>query len=174
VSSPTGADDERPAIQVREARTPAEIAAAGAVVAAAYRANGFGDESYLEQLRDARDRAESARLLVAVDPAGAVVGTVTFALAGQPYSEVSRPGEAEFRMLGVDPAAGGRGIGAALVQGCVDQARSAGATALAICTMERMTAARRLYERVGFVRDPGRDWQPRPEIELLAYVLQLA
>jgi GNAT superfamily N-acetyltransferase len=163
-----------PSIEVREAAGSAEIEAAGGVVAAAYQAGGFVGDDYLARLRDARDRAASARLLVAVDEDGAVLGSVTFALAGQPYAEVSRPGEAEFRMLGVDPRAGGRGIGAALVQGCIDRARSAGATAIAICTMDQMTAARRVYERIGFVRDPQRDWQPGPDIQLRGYVLDLS
>lgn len=161
------------AVVVREAATDAEIDAAGRVVAAAYRAIGFTRESYLDQLSDASDRAASARLLVAVDPAGQVLGSVTFTLAGQPYSEVSRPGEAEFRMLGVDPAAGGRGVGQALVRGCIERARTAGASALAICTTQRMATARALYERFGFVRDPERDWQPNPEVDLLGYVLEL-
>lgn len=160
-------------IQVREAIGSAEVAAAGEVVDAAYRANGFVDEAYLRRLRDARDRAATARLLVAVDGSGEVLGSVTFALAGQPYSEVSRPGEAEFRMLGVRPDAGGRGVGEALVRGCIEQARGVGATAIAICTMTSMTAARRIYERIGFVRDPARDWQPVPDIQLLGYVLPL-
>jgi ribosomal protein S18 acetylase RimI-like enzyme len=160
-------------VEVREAIGPQEIDAAGRVVDAAYRANGFVDQAYLARLRDASDRAANARLLVAVDGSGEVLGSVTFALAGQPYSEVSRPGEAEFRMLGVRPDAGGRGVGAALVRGCIEQARAAGATAIAICTMTSMGPARRIYERIGFVRDPERDWQPVPEIQLLGYVLQL-
>ena len=60
------------------------------------------------------------------------------------------------------------------MQGCIEQARAAGATAIAICTMTSMTAARRIYERIGFVRDPERDWQPDPDIQLLGYVLPLS
>ncbi len=40
--------------------------------------------------------------------------------------------------------------------------------------MTSMTAARRIYERIGFVRDPERDWQPVPDIQLLGYVLPLS
>jgi GNAT superfamily N-acetyltransferase len=156
---------------VREATTEAEIDAAGAVVAAAYAVDELADERYRSMLRDAHDRAEHATLLVAVDDTGSVLGTVTYALAGRPYAEVSRPGEAEFRMLGVAPQGQGRGIGRALVQACLDRAASDGATAVAICTMTAMTSARRIYERLGFTRDPARDWSPVPGIELLGYVV---
>jgi hypothetical protein len=36
-----------------------------------------------------------------------------------------------------------------------------------------MTRAHALYESLGFVRDPGRDWRPVPDIALVAYRLDL-
>jgi hypothetical protein len=33
--------------------------------------------------------------------------------------------------------------------------------------------AHRLYERLGFRRDPARDWTPRPGIDLLGFELTL-
>jgi hypothetical protein len=36
-----------------------------------------------------------------------------------------------------------------------------------------MTAAHRLYESLGFVRDPARDWAPVPGVDLLAYRLDV-
>jgi hypothetical protein len=36
-----------------------------------------------------------------------------------------------------------------------------------------MASAQRLYERLGFRRDPGNDWSPAPGISLLAFVLDL-
>jgi hypothetical protein len=39
-----------------------------------------------------------------------------------------------------------------------------------------MHAAHRIYERLGFVRTPGRDWNPLPELDditLLTYELTL-
>jgi hypothetical protein len=37
-----------------------------------------------------------------------------------------------------------------------------------------MGAAHRIYEGLGFVRDPARDWSPLPGIELLVFELALA
>ncbi|GIJ26012.1 hypothetical protein Vqi01_11740 [Micromonospora qiuiae] len=58
-------------------------------------------------------------------------------------------------MLAVDPAAQGRGAGAALVEACVARATELGCTALAICVRDGYAeAAHRLYRRRGFVRVP--------------------
>jgi len=142
------------------------------VVADAYRTGSGTPEEYLEVVADARGRADVGEVLVAVDPVGTVLGSVTFALPPSPLAELSRPDEGEFRMLGVAPAEQGRGVGAALVQACLDRARGAGRTGVVLCTQDRMTAAHRLYERFGFVRDPDRDWEPLPGITLLAYRLR--
>ena len=62
--------------------------------------------------------------------------------------------EGEFRMLAVAPAARGRGVGEALVRLCLDRFRADGCRARScISTLAEMTAAHRLYERLGFVRD---------------------
>jgi GNAT superfamily N-acetyltransferase len=155
---------------------PAELAAVGDLTVDAYAADGYLDyaDDYAHELRDAARRADLATLLVAVDErSGAVVGTATFVLAGTPYAEVSRPGEAEFRMLAVAKEARGQGVGAALVRACIEQARAAGCTALALCSLKEMTPAHRIYRRTGFVRDPDRDWDPLPGLTLVAFVLPL-
>jgi ribosomal protein S18 acetylase RimI-like enzyme len=79
--------------------------------------------------------------------------------------------EAAFRMLVVDPAGQGRGIGELLVRTCLERARTAGKRRMVLSTDRRMTAAQRLYERLGFARLPERDWQPVPGIDLLVYAL---
>jgi len=153
----------------------AELEAVGELTLAAYVADGHlsDDDDYSEELRAAADRDSGAELAVAVDESGALLGTVTFAVAGSEWAEISRPGEAEFRMLAVDTAARGRGVGVALASWCIDRARAQGCTAVAISTMSTMHTAHRIYERLGFVRAPERDWWPTPEVLLLAYHLDL-
>jgi hypothetical protein len=36
-----------------------------------------------------------------------------------------------------------------------------------------MRTAHRIYEKLGFRRDPERDWTPMPGVDLLAFVLDL-
>jgi GNAT superfamily N-acetyltransferase len=108
-----------------------------------------------------------------VDERQTVLGTVTYALPGSRWAELCRPGEAEFRMLGVAPAARGRGVGAALVDWCIDRARSAGLTRLVICSKDSMRAAHQIYQRRGFVRRPELDWSPVPDVQLIGFTLDL-
>ena len=44
---------------------------------------------------------------------------------------------------------------------------------MVISTDPRMTAAHRLYERLGFTRLPERDWSPMPGVDLLVYAREL-
>jgi len=155
---------------------PEEFAAVGELTVAAYIADGFldDDDGYLDELRAANHRAVEAELVVAVDPTSHdLLGTVTFCLSGSHYAEISLPGEAEFRMLAVAPAARGQGIGHHLARWCVDRAREQGCTAVALSSLDRMHTAHRLYERMGFRRLPDRDWTPVPDITLVAYWLDL-
>ncbi|MDP9395375.1 MAG: GNAT family N-acetyltransferase [Actinomycetota bacterium] len=151
---------------------PHELARVGALTAQAYLADGLLDASksaYVAELRDAARRAPEADVLVAVSERGGVLGTVTFCLAGNPWAEVARSGEAEFRMLAVAPSARGRGIGSLLVRACLERAEAAGASALALSTMPAMAAAQAIYASLGFVREPARDWSPVAGVDLLAY-----
>ncbi|HEY0698547.1 MAG TPA: GNAT family N-acetyltransferase, partial [Micromonospora sp.] len=134
-----------------------------------------GEHGYGHVLADVPSRAAAGQLLVAVHPVtGAVVGAVTFVLPGSPYAELSRAGEAEFRMLAVDPAVQGAGVGEALVRACLARAREAGCGAVVICARSFAAAAQRLYARLGFVRTPERDWTPAPGVDLLALRLDLS
>jgi hypothetical protein len=42
-----------------------------------------------------------------------------------------------------------------------------------LSTERRMTAAHRLYARLGFRRLPERDWSPTPGVDLLVYALDV-
>jgi ribosomal protein S18 acetylase RimI-like enzyme len=160
---------------VRQAQ-PEEFAAVGELTLAAYAANGYivEDDYYAQELLGAAHRAAEAELMVAVDrDSNDLFGTVTFCLSGSHYAEIARPGEAEFRMLAVAPAARGRGIGASLARWCVDRAREQGCTAVVLSSLAEMHTAHRLYERMGFQRLPDRDWDPAPDVSLIAYWLDL-
>ena len=163
--------------RVRRAE-PADFPAVARLTVAAYEADGqLKDEAgYAPVLADVAGRAETGEVLVAVDDAtGQVLGAVTFVLAGTPYAELAGPGEAEFRMLAVDPAAQGRGAGAALAVACVARAAELGCTAVVICVRAGMAvSAHHIYERLGFVRYPEKDWSPVPGIDLRGLRLDLS
>ena len=96
---------------------------------------------------------------------GRVIGTSATVRYGSRFGWVG--------MVLVDPSAQGRGIGKALMVRCIERARALELVGLALSTQPSMRAAHRVYERLGFVRAPERDWQPMPGIDLLVYRLDL-
>ncbi|GGL78603.1 N-acetyltransferase [Streptomyces fumigatiscleroticus] len=166
-------------IAIRRAE-PADHDILGEITAQAYLHDGllkFGEaDEYLDELRDVAKRAAAAEVLVAVEH-DRVLGGVTFVPGPGPMADIAGPGEAEIRMLAVDRAARGRGAGEALVRACVDRARAVpGCVRVVLSTQRTMRTAHRIYERLGFVRTPERDWNPLPhldDITLLTYALTL-
>ncbi|MCT4355364.1 GNAT family N-acetyltransferase [Streptomyces sp. Je 1-79] len=158
---------------------PEEYEALGEITARAFLDDGhldFGEEDdYLHLLRDVARRVAEADVLVAVDRDGTVLGGVTFARGGEEWADIAREGEAEFRMLAVAKGARGRGVGEALVRTCVERARNTGEyRRMVLSTQSNMASAHRIYERLGFVRTPDRDWKPLPDMApLFTYALEL-
>ena len=148
---------------------PEEHAAAGDVCVAAYEPFLTGaEEDYRERLHDVATRDAQAEVWVAVD-GDRVVGNVTYCPPDSPWREIGREEEGEFRMLAVHPAAQGAGAGSALARLCEERAREDGASGMALSSLATMTAAHRVYARLGYARDPGRDWSPLPGVDLLAF-----
>lgn len=146
-------------LRIRAVR-PEEHERLGALTVAAYDATGHPPtDSYRPSLLDVASRVEAgAEVLVAVVD-GDVLGGVTLTLGDNPYFEY-RPGvdgDCGFRMLAVDPAAEGRGVGGALTDACIERARTGGYRRMTITSMPWMARAHALYERRGFVRVPQLD-----------------
>jgi GNAT superfamily N-acetyltransferase len=156
---------------------PHEHEALGDLTVAAYAGIDPGvvdGDGYVGELRDVAGRVADAEVLVAVDDAGTVLGGVTYVPG--PYStwaEFSEADGAGIRMLAVAPEAQGRGVGEALSRACVDRARAAGRGQILLHSTDRMVAAHRLYERLGFARDTSLDWEPAPGFWLRGFRLRL-
>ena len=160
-------------MEIRPA-VPAEFAAVGDVCVAAYASfSANSSMGYVDQLRDVARRAAAAVVLVAADPGGRVLGTVTFVPDGGPLGEIATSNETEFRMLAVDPAAQGRGVGAALLERVVEASRRPGKDGIVCSSLPSMRSAHRLYARAGFTRAPERDWSPVSGVDLLSFVRAL-
>jgi ribosomal protein S18 acetylase RimI-like enzyme len=166
-------------VEIREVR-PEEFTQAGRVTAEAYSEfardpHGWDSwDEYLGQIADVESRAERTLVLGAFE-GGRVLGTVTLELddvIGDDDAELPE-GTAVIRMLGVDPARRGAGVGLALVRECIVRARLAGKSVIALRTTSRMTAAQRLYSSVGFGRDPAGDESLDDGTALMAFRLEL-
>lgn len=144
------------------------------MVLAAYRAlaGRHLTAEYAAELSAVSRRADEAEVLVAVEDD--VIGCVTLVPDdSSPWAELLEPGESGIRMLAVDPARQNRGVGAALLDRCIDEASAMGREALFLHSTPWMEAAHRLYGRAGFERVPERDYDPVPEVPLLAFRLAL-
>jgi len=100
------------------------------------------------------DLAGDGDLLVA-ERGGRIAGAVVHVGPGRPRSAIFPEDWSVLRMLVVDPAARGGGIGRALVAAALERARQARAPAVGLHTSPIMATALRLYESIGFVREHG-------------------
>ena len=154
---------------------PDEYQALGALTVAAYREllGPDMDAGYAAELADVAGRAGLVEVLVEVDEEGRLLGGVTYVPGPGPMAWFSGATDAGMRMLAVEPAAQGRGVGARLVAACVERAVAAKKSRLLLHTTAPMTTAHRIYERAGFRRDPDRDHLLDGGLLLLAFVLHL-
>ena len=129
---------------------------------------------YVRDIMDVRSRLKESQLIVA-EMGGQLTGTVTLYLdAGVLAQEKWPHGWAAIRLLAVDPAYRGHGIGGELMKECFRRCRSKGIAVLGLHTTEIMDVARRMYERMGFVRAPDYDFYPRRDMVVMAYRLDLS
>jgi ribosomal protein S18 acetylase RimI-like enzyme len=171
-------------VEIRPVR-PDEFEPLGLLTVEAYRDIGATDEGeYEQELLDVAGRAAECLVLVAVDdsgPACSLLGGVTYVPgAGTAMSEFLDDDAAGIRMLAVSPAAQGRGVGRALTQACVEQARQEGRRRVVLHSIPPMTRAQGLYRQMGFARSEERDvffaeppWSEEAPLHLMAYVLTL-
>jgi GNAT superfamily N-acetyltransferase len=164
-------------MRVRDA-TKEDFEEVARLTVAAYRAldTWVGDD-YALHLADVAGRAGAENTLVLVaeeDGGGRILGSVTLTLGDGPLFEweYGVDGDCGFRMLAVDPAVQGKGVGPRLVAECMARARAAGCRRMVIGSTEWMTTAHRIYERVGFRRAPQLD-QQWGHIRGLCFVLDL-
>ena len=128
---------------------------------------------YVADMMDVRGRLNEAQLIVA-ELDGQLAGTVTLYLVVGHSSQGGWPGGwAGIRLLAVHPAYRRRGIGRALMEECIRRCRHRGIATIGLHTTEMMNVARRMYERMGFVRVPEFDFYPRPSVVVMAYRLDL-
>ena len=165
-------------MEIREV-VPEEYEQAGEVVAEAYSEfvdpGDTGWEEHLALVRDVAGRVDRTVVLVAVE-GDRIVGSATIELddvIGDDDHELT-PEAAILRMLGVAPSARGKGVGRALVRAVIERARVAGKRELLLRTTPPMLAAQRLYESMGFERDPSLDIPIAEDFTLIGYRLPLA
>jgi ribosomal protein S18 acetylase RimI-like enzyme len=157
-----------PAVHIREC-TDADWPQAMGLIRSVFFGEGFGSAQRLEQnaRREVIEPAGTTLVAVEAGARGQVLGAVVLAHRGGPLALTAKEGEADIRMLVVNPEARGRGVGEALVRECQNRAALPphSAHTMVLHTQPLMVAAQRLYERLGFERVPERDLTLGPEAQ---------
>ena len=124
--------------------------------------------SFAVDIANVRGRAGDARVWVA-ERGGRLVGTVT------QYSEWrgAQPGTMALRLLAVPPGDRSSGVGRALMEHCIAQARAGGKQRVALTTMSEMMFVRDLAAKLGFERQPALDHEPAPGVRAQGWALEL-
>lgn len=94
--------------------------------------------------------ADHAELIVAED-GGRLLGAVAYCCPGSmPRADFFEPEWPIIRMLVVEPAARGRGLGRKLTEECISRARRDGASIIGLHTSPAMQVALAMYLKLGF------------------------
>lgn len=166
-------------VVVREA-VPADFDMVSAIVRTSFAAGPYGhlhlSPARVELESDSAGRAASGRLLIAIDQGdagGRIVGTASLLRAGSAHARIATTGEVELRLVAVDPAIQGSGVGDALVAASIEHARQLGAQRLVLDTGDRNTRAQRLYLRHGFERVLERETRDDADVVSFVYSFDL-
>ncbi|MGA2082881.1 MAG: GNAT family N-acetyltransferase [Holophaga sp.] len=168
-------------IQVRDA-LPGEFQALGELLVRVYSAlEGFPKPEeqprYYDMLRNIGQMTQKpcTRLLVAVAGGTLLGGVVYFSdmtQYGSGGTATRETGASGFRLLGVDPAARGKGAGRALMEACIAQAREDGNAQVIIHSTKAMAVAWRMYEARGFQRSTDLDFM-QEKLQVYGFRLKL-
>ena len=125
----------------------------------------------------ARAAKPALRVFVACNSTDHLLGSVDFiddmAQYGSGGSASTVTNAVGIRLLAVDNAARGKGVGKALTQFCIERARELGKARIVLHTTRVMQAAWTLYERLGFVRFPEIDFR-QGNLEVFGFQLVLS
>lgn len=159
-------------ISIRDA-TPGELEGVEELVKAAYQefrplVPDFAWSKWMASIEEAIHSGAGMVLVAEAD--GKIQGAVKFFPdASKAFQGEWPPGVALIRILAVWPRARGQGYGQELTAACLHRARALKIPTIFLYTATFMSAARHLYEKLGFRRAPEFDRDPGP----IAYRLDL-
>ena len=158
----------KPAYFIREA-IPAEFKEIGALMVRVYaQLEGFfsvdENPTYYHKLAHVGELTThpQTKLFVAVSLSGQIVGGVVYIGDMKQYGSLgtatTEKEAAGFRLLAVDPAIRGQGIGKLLINACIQLATAENKKQLIIHSTNAMKIAWAMYERMGFERSQDLDF----------------
>lgn len=123
---------------------------------------------FAQDIANVYGRLSDGQIVVA-EREGAIVGTVTV------YRDWrgAQPGTLALRLLAVPPSERNSGVGSALMEWAVAEARAADKTRVVLTAMQVMDTLLDMAQKMGFVRAPELDHEPAPGVRVEGYSLDL-
>lgn len=131
-----------------------------------YVEGGFTEPPRAESLFAPTAVRARGQLLHARNAAGELLGIVILVRPDSGGRRFAQPDECELHLLATLPTARRSGVGTALVKAALATARSEGYRRAILWTQPPMLSAQRLYQSVGFVRVPERDFTQADQVFL--------
>jgi predicted N-acetyltransferase YhbS len=121
---------------------------------------------FAQDIANVYGRLSDSEIIVATDDER-IVGTVTMFRDWRGAQE----GTLALRLLAVPPDERGSGVGSALMEWAVDEARKDGKTRVVLTAMQAMDAMRDIAGKMGFERAPELDHEPAPGVRVEGFSL---
>jgi ribosomal protein S18 acetylase RimI-like enzyme len=137
-------------------RFDAEISA---LLKAVYVDAGFTPPAFAPKGFASEEIKKRGKIFLALDTKRSVIGMIIVGTYLNPFKQVATAEEAEMQLLGVLPSARGQGIAEALCRRFEAQALTDGLQKAVLSMQPMMAAAHKLYTKLGYERNPTRDWE---------------
>jgi ribosomal protein S18 acetylase RimI-like enzyme len=123
-----------------------------------YVEGGFTEQSIAQRIFISEEVKKRGDILFALSPPEKILGMVICSSRQNPYKQIAYDNEAEMHLLAVDPDARNLGLGELLIKSFEKKAGNRGFLKAVLSTQKTMGSAQGLYVKMGYHRDPSRDW----------------
>jgi ribosomal protein S18 acetylase RimI-like enzyme len=158
---------------VIRAATDKDAEAIAALWTEAYFDEGEGGRDAPYSRTDFEETQAAAAHLLVAERDGAVLGVVALLAPDEPGLAVALEDEGELARLVVSSAARRQGIGRALANRCAQLARNERWPAISLWSRPYQRAGHRLYQSLGYQRQPERDSTDETGFKRLVFRLEL-
>jgi ribosomal protein S18 acetylase RimI-like enzyme len=139
----------------------------------AYFSEGEGGRDAPYSRSDFEETESAAAHLLVAERDDAVVGVVALLAPEEPTRAIALADEAELARLVVSSTARRQGVGRVLANRCAELAQSEGWPAISLWSRPYQRAGHRLYESLGYQRQPDRDSVDATGFERLVFRMDL-